>query len=115
MQSKFKSRAAFIEWRAHWRSDYREVSESIRMTKSVARKPTNNSEAMRAAQSDMRHFQTIARSLLMAREAVLQAHDPTRFAEREAYRAAAEIAGRLKAAQRKAEARAKYESGGGRT
>ena len=70
MQAKFKTYGEYIEWRAHWRRDYREVSSVIRSCKIEERKPTNNTEAQKLAQSTKRRHQCLARTLMLAREAI---------------------------------------------
>lgn len=70
MQSKFKSYNEYIEWRAHWRKQYREVSDTLRRTKTEARKPTNNTERVKVLMSTQRSLQMTARSMMMARESV---------------------------------------------
>lgn len=68
MQANFKSRQAYLEWRAHWRRSVKDVSSVIRTHKDEARKPTNNSERQREAQSNLRSSQMLARCLYMALE-----------------------------------------------
>lgn len=73
-QAKFKSRDAFLEWRAHWRKDYAEVTQRIRGYKTEARKPTNNSAEQAHCNRELRRLQTAARSLMIAREAAAEAY-----------------------------------------
>jgi hypothetical protein len=82
MQSTFKSKQHFLEWRSHWRKDYKLLTEKIRGYKTEARKPTNNSEAQRSAQGNLRAHQIAARSLLIARESVKSDYGVMRTAAR---------------------------------
>lgn len=68
-QSTFKTRAAYIEWRSHWRKAYKVNSEIIRGAKQGARRPTNNSKIQAGYNSVATHGKFAARNMMMALEA----------------------------------------------
>lgn len=80
-QLQFKTRAAYIEWRSHWRAKYRALTEVIRENKKVARSPTNVQTTARAAQSAATLLGQDARTMLMAREASKAHYTAMRYSE----------------------------------
>ena len=68
--TKFKNYSAYREWLAYWRRDNAELCARIKMLKVVARTSANNWR-VRAAMSELRSLQMTARSIMIARNAVV--------------------------------------------
>ncbi len=70
MQSAFKSRAHYVEWRAHWRRDYKHIAEEIKQAKHELHTPGNNAPEFYSERNRIvSHLRQSARSMMMAREA----------------------------------------------
>jgi hypothetical protein len=67
---KFKSVDAYREWRSHWRRDYAIIGSQLHRWKVDAKKPTNNMEEVARIHALIRKGKMVARTMMMAREAV---------------------------------------------
>lgn len=71
--TKFKNHSAFMEYLVHWRRDMREISSRIAELKKFTRLTADNWK-VRAAMSELRGLQMTARSIMIARNAVVAAY-----------------------------------------
>jgi len=69
----FKNYQAYREWLTHWRRDNAELCARIKALKMISRTASNNWR-VRAAMSELRSLQMTARSIMIARNAVVAAY-----------------------------------------
>jgi len=68
--TKFKNYDAYREYLTHWRRDNAELCARIKALKMISRTASNNWR-VRAAMSELRGLQMTARSIMIARNAVV--------------------------------------------